>query len=98
VVVKRHTTCAHYTDLCVLFNVNHVYDNRPGQLSGAVGHHEGCEVYAGCGASTGQTLAQAPQSMQQLASITYRSAPSLMQPEGHSDSHAPHMMHSSVMM
>jgi hypothetical protein len=50
--------------------------------------------YAGLGAETGQTLAQAPQSMQVSASITYRSSPAWIASTGHSASHAPQEMQS----
>jgi len=55
------------------------------------------EFYSGCGASTGQTLAQEPQSMQESASIMYLSSPADIQSTGHSGSQAPQLMHSSEM-
>ncbi len=51
-------------------------------------------IYSGCGASTGQTLAQAPQSIQASASITYIS-PGDIASTGHSGSQAPHAIHVS---
>jgi hypothetical protein len=52
--------------------------------------------YSGCGASTGQTLLQAPHSIQADASITYLSSPADIQLTGHSDSQAPQLMQASV--
>ena len=52
--------------------------------------------YSACGASTGQTLAQLPQSMHTSASITYLPSPSLMQETGHSAAQAPQLMQSSL--
>lgn len=51
---------------------------------------------AGFGASTGQTEAQAPQSIQSSASITNLSSPSLIAETVHSPSHAPQLMHSEL--
>jgi len=53
--------------------------------------------YSGCGASTGQTLAQEPQSIQEAASIMYLLSPAEMHSTGHSASQAPQLMHSSEM-
>jgi hypothetical protein len=54
--------------------------------------------YACLGASTGQTLAQVPQSTQTLSSITYLPSPSLMQETGHSEAQAPQLMQSSLIL
>jgi hypothetical protein len=51
---------------------------------------------AGLGASTGQTPAQAPQSVQSAASMTKISSPSLIAETGHSPSQAPQLMHSEL--
>ena len=51
--------------------------------------------YCGCGASTGQTDAQAPQSMQASASITYLVSPAVIALTGHSGSQAPQLIHES---
>jgi hypothetical protein len=53
--------------------------------------------YLGCGAPTGQTPAHEPQSMQLSASTTYVLSPAEMQLTGHSASHAPQLMQSSLM-
>ncbi len=53
------------------------------------------EVYA-CGAPTGQTLAQDPQSIQVSGSITYLPSPSEIAFTGHSASQAPQLIHSSL--
>jgi hypothetical protein len=56
-------------------------------------------IYYSCtGASTGHTLAHAPQSMQAAASISYLSSPEVIAPTGHSGSHAPQLMHASVIL
>jgi hypothetical protein len=52
--------------------------------------------YWGWGASTGQTPAHAPQSMQVAASMTNLASPSEMAFTGHSPSHAPQLMQSSL--
>jgi hypothetical protein len=54
--------------------------------------------YALTGALTGQTSAQEPQSMHLPSSITYLPSPSAIQLWGHSPSHAPQEMHSSVIL
>lgn len=56
-------------------------------------------VYAyasGFGAPTGQTDAHAPHSIQQSASITKIPSPSEIQLTGHSASHAPQLIQSSL--
>jgi len=53
-------------------------------------------AYAGLGASVGQTSAQAPQSVQISALITYLSSPSLIASTGHSSTHAAQFTHSSL--
>ncbi len=52
-------------------------------------------VYSGLIAEVGQTSAQLPQSIHSLPSITYMLSPSEIQFTGHSDSQAPHEIHSS---
>jgi hypothetical protein len=52
--------------------------------------------YEGLGAPTGQTSAQAPHSMQVSASIMYWLSPWEIALTGHSASHAPQLMHSSL--
>jgi len=47
-------------------------------------------------ASDGQTSTQSPQSVHFSGSITYISGPSLIASCGHSGSHAPHKIHSSL--
>jgi hypothetical protein len=54
------------------------------------------ERYSGFGASTGQTVAHAPQSIHFSGSITYLSAPALIASVGHSGSQAPQLIHSSL--
>ena len=54
--------------------------------------------YSALGAETGQTSAQAPQSMQVAASITYLSSPAVIALTGHSLSQAPQLMHSSLIL
>ena len=54
--------------------------------------------YACCGAPTGQTSAQAPQSIHVSASITYLPSPSEIAPTGHSPAQAPQLMHSSEIL
>ena len=51
--------------------------------------------YSGCGASTGQTLLQAPHSIHTSASITYLSSPAYIQLIGHSASQAPQLIQAS---
>lgn len=51
--------------------------------------------YCGCGASTGQTDEQAPQSMHASASITYFVSPAVIALTGHSGSQAPQLMQAS---
>ena len=51
---------------------------------------------AGFGAATGQTEAQAPQSMQISASITWMLSPSVIASTGHAAIHAPQLTHSSL--
>ena len=53
-------------------------------------------VYSGLGASTGQTFAHAPQSIQASLSITYISSPGDIHDTGHSGSQAPQLIHSSL--
>ena len=53
--------------------------------------------YLGCGESTGQTLAQAPQSIHADSSITYTESPAEIQLTGHSASQAPQEIHDSLM-
>ena len=55
-------------------------------------------VYGASIASDGQTSTQAPQSVQVSASITYLPSPSLIASTGHSLSHAPQEMHSSLIV
>jgi len=57
-----------------------------------------CHPYPAKMASFGHASAQAPQSVQASASITYLSAPSLMASLGHSLSQAPQLTQSSVMV
>jgi hypothetical protein len=54
--------------------------------------------YASTGASTGHESAQAPQSMQVSASITYLPSPSEIAPVGHSAAQAPQAMQSSEIL
>ena len=54
--------------------------------------------YSAPGAPTGQTLAQAPQSMHLPGSISYLSAPAEIAPTGHSASHAPQLMQSLLIL
>ncbi len=56
-----------------------------------------CVDYASI-ASTGQTAAQAPQSMQASASILYCVSPAEIADTGHSLSQVPQLMHESVMV
>ena len=51
---------------------------------------------AGFGAATGQTEAQAPQSMQISASITWMLLPSVIASTGHAAIHAPQLTHYSL--
>jgi hypothetical protein len=52
--------------------------------------------YLGLGAATGHTFAQEPQSMQASSSMMYLVSPAVMQLTGHSGSHAPQLMQSSL--
>ena len=54
--------------------------------------------YSSFGASTGQTVAQAPQDMQSVVLITYLSSPLFMQDVGQAGSHAPQDMQSSLIL
>lgn len=54
--------------------------------------------YSWSGAPTGQTLAQAPHSMQESASITYIPSPADMQLTGHSASQAPQEIQVSAIL
>lgn len=54
--------------------------------------------YSCLGASTGQTLSHAPQSIQTSGSITYLLSPCEIAETGHSLSHAPQEMHSSLIL
>ena len=63
--------------------------------------HYGCQKmnsYFCEGAATGQTSAQAPQSVQVLASITNLPSPSEIALTGHSASQTPHEIHSSLII
>ena len=51
--------------------------------------------YSGSIASTGQTEAQVPQSMQVSASISYASSPAEIASTGHSPAQVPHEIHVS---
>ena len=51
--------------------------------------------YSGWGASTGQTPAQEPHSIQVFASITYLSSPEDIHSTGHSASQAPQLIQAS---
>ena len=52
--------------------------------------------YSSTGASTGHAPAQAPQSMQASASITYIESPAEIAFVGHSSMQAPQLMHESL--
>lgn len=75
-------------DLCF---IRHKIKNNP--IKGCFAFYF---TYAGLGASTGQTPAQAPHSIHSSASITYRSSPSEIQDTGHSASQAPQLIQSSL--
>lgn len=55
-------------------------------------------AYSPLGAPTGQTSAQLPHSVQTAGSMTYLPSPSEIADTGHSASHAPHAMQSSLIV
>jgi hypothetical protein len=61
-------------------------------------HYLSTESYAGTQASTGQTEAHVAQAVHFSWSITYLSSPAEMALSGHSGSHAPQEMQSSVIV